>query len=835
MPNEPVQVVLNPGALRAPRDRQTPNGNGTDFYASRPNAFGAHRETLAISLRGVLAALESDQTFGGLGYLKVTMAPNAIAKSHRPQQRLFRPALTPHVATARVGEPIYAVTPDSLRKVLAAVLKAETKVPQKVDPKTGRSFPNPSRYRCEVSAVDTISLWTEEDKRGFSAAEGAAWLSRAGTGGRYLVELFPIATAETNPELTTAEQHAIESLQNGVGALSLSMIRLRDAGAPVLSLRPLPPGTPSMVRLALPQGDAASLSTESAEPPAVADKATHQSVLESISRNPLVRSVLLPPVVQRAATAPLSLGSPLPAGTFDRPSEASAALVGVVDGGVGDAVGDWIEGRWGQLADTDRDVSHGTFISGLLVAAGSLNSFLAKQPHGCRVIDVDVLPADPGETGIPFDAYYPGGVPDFMDEVEAAIADLRTRHGVRVFNFSMNFRTPGDGTRYGYAAIRLDQIAAQQDVIVVISAGNIPLAQQRAEWSADTTAALASLVFDTDGILAEPGESLFNASVSALNPPGLQSQVPFALARYSRRGPGLRGATKPDFAHIGGSGTPSPTIGAGLFSITADGNLAADAGTSYAAPLVARRLADLDSLIEGNVSREVLLAMLSHHSHTPGVFAQKEILPVTRDLIGFGVPAEAEEMLQRDDSEITLVFDSVLQPNEQATLTFAWPESLVTDGKCRGYARLTLVARPQLAYEHGDERVRVNIGAKLMQQNKDGGFDNRLHPVNMAKARDGEPRAERDLINETLKWQVAKSFDARLTGRGPSSTWKFVVNYLTRADEAMPTEGVEFAAVLTISDPKGVAPVFQQMRQQLGQLGIRTDDIRTSIRSRARA
>lgn len=719
--------------------------------------------------------------------------------------------------------------------MIAAALKAETVVLSKVVKNTGKSIPNPSRYRCEVSAIETVSLWTDENKRGFSAAEGAAWLSRAGTGGHYLVELFPFTTPVLNSELAIAEQSSMGALRNEMGESSVSVARLGSPGSWLLSLRPLPAGTPSRVSLALPQGDFLSRTPPVEDSPVVADKAIHHNILESISRNPLVRSVRLPPIVQRAVKGPLSLGAPVPEGTFHRPSDASAALVGVVDGGVGDAIGDWVEDRWGQLAITDRDVSHGTFISGLLIAAGSLNWYLAKQVHGCRVLDVDVLPADPGETGVPFDSYYPGGVPDFMDEVEAAIAGFRTRHGVRVFNFSMNFSTPGDGARYGYAATRLDQIAAQHDVILVISAGNIPPSQQRSEWSANAVTVLASLVADTDGILAEPGESLFNASVSALNPPDIPGQVSFALARYSRRGPGLRGATKPDFAHIGGSGTPSPMLGAGLFSVTPDGNLAADAGTSYAAPLVARRLADLDSLIEGDVSREVLLAMLSHYSQVPEVFAQKQILPVARDLIGFGVPAEAEAMLQRDDSEITLVFDSVLQPNEQATLTFAWPEALVTNGKCRGYAKLTLVARPQLAYEHGDERVRVNIGAKLMQQNNEGGFENRLQSVNMPKTRKGEPQEERDLINESLKWQVAKSFETRLVGRGPSSTWKFVVNYLTRADEAMPINGVEFAAVLTISDPKGTAPVFQQMRQQLGQLGIRTDDIRTGIRARARA
>jgi len=835
MPNEPVQVVLNPGALRAPRDRVTPNGNGTDFFAARPDAFTKHKAQIVASLKSILSAIEKNPESGALGYIKVAMAPNAIAKSHRPQQRLFRPSLTPHVATAGIGEPIYAATPASLRKVLSSVLKAEIDVVDRQDTRTGEVAPNPSRYRCEVSAIDSLHLWTDENKRSFSATDGAEWLARAGTGHRYIFELFPIATASSNPELASAEAIALRSLERELSTFSVAVERLSGDGTPTLSLKPLSPESPSRVAITsttepAPQHIGLQRSVEIAS----RDEVFHQSVLESLCKHPLVRRIVLPPIVQRAAEGPMPLGSRVPDQLFERTSEDSPSIVGVIDGGVGEIIGGWLEGRWGQLAHADRDLTHGTFISGLLIAAGSLNSHLSKQPHGCRVYDVDVLPADPGETGVPFDAYYPGGIPDFLDEVEAAVSDLRSRHGVRVFNFSLNFQTPGDRAKYGYTAMRLDQIAARHDVILVISAGNLPPLLERPEWSADTSIALAALVADTNGTVAEPGESLFNTSVSALNPPGLIGQVPYALARYSRRGPGLKGATKPDFAHIGGSGTLSSADGTGLFSIDPNGNAVSDAGTSYATPLVARQLADLDSLIDGEVSREVLIAMLSHHARVPELYIQRQMLPLARHLVGYGVPREAAEMLQSDDSEITLVFDSVLQPGEQATLTFAWPESLVTNGKCRGYAKLTLVARPQLSYEHGEERVRINIGAKLMQQTKTGGFENRVHAINTPKAATGQPRAERDLINESLKWQTTKSYEVRLTGRGPSSTWKFVVNYLTRADEAMPAKGVEFAAILTISDPAGNAPVFRQMRQQLSQLGIRTDDIRTSIRTRAR-
>jgi hypothetical protein len=57
-----------------------------------------------------------------------------------------------------------------------------------------------------------------------------------------------------------------------------------------------------------------------------------------------------------------------------------------------------------------------------------------------------------------------------------------------------------------------------------------------------------------------------------------------------------------------------------------------------------------------------------------------------------------------------------------------------------------------------------------------------------------------------------------------------MVEYLTRTGEHMPNGGVPFTAILTISDPEGDAPVFNDMRQNLQALGARIADIRTAVR-----
>ena len=834
MANEPVQVVTNPERLRGPREKTPPNSAGKDFFAGNDDGFRAHRNKLARQLRGILSTIDSVEwvrDFGGLAHVQVSMRRDAIAKSYRPQTALFRESLAPHIATARIAEPLFAVTGDSLRKVLQKIESVPDGVRFVPNTRTGEIEARPSRGRCEASGIAAIDLWVDADKRDFSAAEAATWLSRAGTGGNYLVTMFPMRSGN-NRNLASAQQRSARTLQTMLGRLSIDA-RARPAtgwtGGQTISMRVLETGSTPRLELGLvttPVG--ANLAPTGA---ISADMDDHAAALDVLARNPLVRDITLPALPARIEASPTSTGqlalTPIP----DRP-QGPASLVGVIDGGISDVLGDWIEDRFDLLDPSARDTDHGTFISGLLVAANSLNAdYLSNQAPGCAVIDIGVLPADPGGTGIPFQKYYPNGVSDFMDEVETAVQEYRQRLGVRVFNFSLNFVAPGNPARYGYAAQRLDEIARANDVIFVISAGNLEVAEQRAEWHQDPQRAIAALVSEAGTTITEPAESLFNISVSALNPPNLPNQVPYALTTYSRRGPGLRGAIKPDFAHIGGSGTSDPHLGTGLASINSDGTLTNGAGTSYAAPLVAKQLADLDSLIEGDVTRETLIALMVHHAAMPAVMKHPAVLPAARDLAGFGMPSTAEDMLQGPDSEITLVFNGTILPKEQHTLVFGWPEALVENGKCRGYARLTLVARPVLAYEHGDERVRVNIEAKLMQENGKGGFSSALSPVNRPSG-SRVPRSEPELL-EAQKWQVVKCFEtAKMRGKGESSTWKFLVEYLTRAEEQLPMAGVEFAAILTISDLDGEAPVFQQMRQQLGALNIQTSAIRTSVRTR---
>lgn len=226
-----------------------------------------------------------------------------------------------------------------------------------------------------------------------------------------------------------------------------------------------------------------------------------------------------------------------------------------------------------------------------------------------------------------------------------------------------------------------------------------------------------------------------------------------------------------------------------------------------------------------------MIGLLVHHAEVPEPLRHKAVAGVTRHLVGFGVPRSSDRILETGDHEITLVFASRIRKDQQIAFSFTWPPSLVgANGRCRGAARLTLVATPPLDPRFGSEFIRVNIDAALQQAQPDGGWKGRLDPIYLPnKAERRLIEAER--IEHGLKWSAVKVFAKHMPiGIGASSNWRLYVEYLTRAGEEMPEDGVPFTAILTLSDPDGIRPVFNEMRQTLTALGVQVADIRTAAR-----
>ncbi|WP_222537023.1 S8 family peptidase [Pedobacter polysacchareus] len=827
MANSPVQIILNSNDFITSLDNN-PGGGEKDFFAGNDGEFVKHKAQLQNQLLAI-KDIQQEEDFGQISYAKVSLQQSALAKSHRPTGQIFKRNTAPVIGGGDLGEIYVELTQRSIDSLVGKVGEAEVETRYKQ--RDGKTVASPSQLRSEVGAIKEILPYAKSDKRKFSVDEAVSWLESPETNGVYLVELFQSIPHQKDWDLLNSHrlkliQSFIEGLKKlsvklnffntttGLGNVSLYGIRLEEGkGESIIQLHK---------NIAFGKGVV--------ERPVDLNLNAHLELLNFLDIHPLVKKIMLPPIITTSNTT--TVGKKIDQ-DFIMPmldDNYSFPKIGVIDGGVSKIYGDWIEENWGYLSPSDRDEDHGTFISGLLLFGNSLNGDeICQEVDGCKIIDLDLLPKKSR-----FETYYQSPL-QFFDELEAAVQDLKARTGVRIFNFSLNFEEHASTSGYSVAAQRLDKIAEENDVIFVISAGNTTTIDTRKEWPTDNFEALKILASSRNDTIKKPAESCRNLSVSALNPPNMTGVVPYALSNYSCRGPGLRVGLKPDLAHIGGSGTKCSSSGAyGLLSLDATGNVIDGCGTSYAAPNVAKTLACIDNAIEGVVSRETLMALSIHNSRLPECLSDKKLKNIAKDLIGFGIPKGSLEILEGDTNSITLVFANRITHGNKMSFNFAWPASLVKNGKCLGFAKLTVISTPQFDYRYGAEFVRVNIEASLRQQQKDGNYKGQLKAIYTPEGADIS-KYEKDQIEHGFKWSPVKVYEKAFPkGVGPTTDWRLEVEYLTRDGVVLPVSGVPFTVILTISDPKKEAPVFNDMRQMLQTIGAQAVDIQTAARVTSR-
>lgn len=823
MANSPVQIVLNSSDFIEALEN-IGGGPAKDFFAGSDAAFIEHRQNLQNQLNEI-KNMQMVSSFAKVSYAKVNLKQAALAKSHRPTAKLFKKDVAPVIGAGDLGELFVELNPEVIDSINFHVGQAEPETRYKENIKTGKNEPNPTRLRSEVGAIQEILPYTASDKRNFSAKDAVEWLSDPQTGGSYIIELFESIPLRKDWDLLQPYkfdlfQSFVFGLRDILKGLVFTKITTGDNSA-VYGVKLEKSDLPNVIQLISPSSSY-NKADEKNEIDLGLEK--HNTLLTFLGNHPLVKKIILPPIVKQSQSIePLEKGEHFPVPEFYE--DEVYPKICIVDGGVSDVYGDWIEERWGLINPIDKDENHGTFIAGLAIAGQTLNgSAICREIDGCRIIDLDILPKPDR-----YDTYFSRAM-EFFDELENAVQDLKARTGVRIFNFSLNIEEHVSTAGYSLPAQILDRIAEENDVIFVISAGNTHPRDMRKEWPNDHFEALKTLASSRNDAMKKPAESCRNLSVAALNPPHLDNVVPYALSNYSCRGPGLRTGLKPDLAHVGGSGTKHSVLGHGLLSLDPSGSIVDGCGTSYAAPNVAKTLASLDHSIEGTVSRETLIALSIHHAMLPESMNEKNLRNVTKDLVGFGIPNGSNEILNGDPSAITLVFANRAVSGHKMSFKFSWPPSLVQNGKCVGHAKLTIVSTPQLDYNYGSEFVRINIDAALRQMQKDGRYLGRLNAIYTPEEGEGS-LYEKDLIEHSFKWSPVKVYEKTFPrGVGPTTEWKLDVEYLARDGVTIPRDGVPFTAILSISDPTKQKPVFNDMRQMLQSLGVRAVDIKTAAR-----
>lgn len=807
MANNPVQIVLNTQNY-IKLSELSGFGGHKDFYAGLDEGFLKHKEKLLDDMSQIKQAFSNDKNT--VNYAHVVLSSVAWAKSHRPVKKIFPEKKVEEVGGGAIGEMFVELTADNLNDVVSSIEKAEENTTWAVDDK-GNKFAKPSRERSEVGGISAIRLHSAEDRRSFSAEQAVEWLANPKTGGVYLVQLFI-----TREGIAKREQNYKADLL--ASELDKLLKRIRQLGID-LSVEELESNWKSLPYLLI------KVYSEYSESSRRVDVATHQRLLKHLENEPLVRRIILPPVLDKSNTAPSGTGEFIEAAPPEH--DVDYPLVGVVDTGINDKniLKPWIAGSSDFLDMDSQDLSHGTFIGGLAALGAKLNSSSHFNELPCKVYDLGLHP-----TNSNYQDYYPRGFVDFMEQLDVEILAAKEK-GVRVFNMSLSLEKRVEDDSYSEFAAMIDELSDKHNILFVLPAGNLDLAIKRNPWPkspSDVVQMLADYRHQGMDRIFQPADSIRSVVVGAVNPPDESDDL--VPTQYTRRGPSTALGVKPDLAHIGGRFERE----SGLFSVDVDGKLTQSCGTSYASPLVAKTLANLNHLIEGDVTRETLIGLLVHNSELPKSLVDKKLNHIAKDFVGHGVPQNSTESLKTDDFAITLVFTGAMKGRHELVFPFSWPVSLVGDeGKCRGKVSMTLAYTPFTDSNYDAEYVRVNMDAYLRQEKVDT-ETGEIKYKGFFQA-DSDSTYEKEKIEHGQKWWPVKHRTrTSKSGVGNSSQWRLVVDAITRAGDVIPEAGIPFSVILTIQDVSEIAPIFNEVRRGLQASGATIADIQTSQTIRAR-
>ena len=770
------------------------------------------------------------------------MRNEAIAKSYRPNRTVFLADQFPCIGAGAPGELYFRAPRYYIHRLRSRIAAAEDHGESRRSKTTGAPYLFVTRTRSEVGAIEAIEIVPPELKRNFAASDAVIALLDVSAASGYVVELFEQSPLSGPGDGDVLGLHrSFETLQARLGELGSGLYAAllpSTGGVPSIELLlTTSPSPPLIEDRRLVRSD---LTAMPAAAPVDRNVVRHDTALTRLAEHPLVRRIRFPIMIQATEGAPQTRSGRFP--VPNRVASAAYPKVGVVDTGIAAILAQWVLNRHDFLDATETDPNHGTLVAGMLVAAQGANGReIGRESDGCELVDIPLMPRRRF-----LDIYGPRGFEAFLEELEAAVAEARESHGVRVFNMSLNIRSPVEQDFYSIYAARLDEIQDRHGVVIVNSAGNLDGADWRAPWPGRPGQALAALATRTNpDTVYMPCESVRAVAVGAVNPPG-GAHLAGAPTTYTRRGPGMRVGMKPDLAHYGGVGDPKSPAVTALASCDAAGAITETRGTSFAAPLVAKTLAALDIATGQRLETRTLRAFLVHNASVPECLTHSRLRDVARQFVGFGQPDVAIKMLETDDHVITLVFESRLTAGERRPailrFPFVWPASLVDPDTrcCRGRVRMTLIYDPPLDQAFGTEFVRVNLDASLRQR----------QPTDR---RDGKPRfhdqvpqaflprtlvltaSERALIDHGLKWWPSKRYQEDFgDGVGASAEWRLEVASIVRAEAIYPAEGVPFSLLLTIEDPSRSRPIFQEVRRTLLTNRVELNDIRTAVRVQAR-
>jgi Subtilase family len=481
------------------------------------------------------------------------------------------------------------------------------------------------------------------------------------------------------------------------------------------------------------------------------------------------------------------------------------------------------------------DSGHGTFVTGVILYGDELEERTLTGLEGCKIFDATVIP-DSKKESIMED--------ELIENIREAIKD---NSEIKIWNMSLGTNVEVDDHEFSHFGQALDNIQEAYNVLICKSAGNCTNfikgnPKSKISKSADSVNSL---------VVGSIAHKKNGKDLSEINNP----------SPFTRIGRGPANIIKPELVSYGGNAYHNGTsiVKNGVRSISTDGHIVADVGTSFSTPRITALLAALSLNIKEKFNPLLLKALAIHSASYPAELTMK--INDRLKQVGFGLPAPVQDIIYNDEHEVTLILQDTLVKGEfMEILEFPYPDSLIDDDEnYYGNISLTIASGPVLRNQGGEycqSNLEVILGTYDEIKNRDTSKPTILNeigpdgPVNVLRdanygaefKKDAESTyaKERILLNYGKKYNPVKKYSVNLEEmtignkekalKAPKK-WYLKVRGLYRdfAEEMAQQDGEELnqelALIITIRDNKKEQQVYNEVTQLLNNRNFNHSNI----------
>lgn len=452
--------------------------------------------------------------------------------------------------------------------------------------------------------------------------------------------------------------------------------------------------------------------------------------------------------------------------TMHIPSPTIEPVIGVIDTLFDTSVyfSEWVE--YHEMIDenipkTSEDFRHGTAVSSIIVDGFSLNPWLNDGCGHFRVRHFGVA------TGTQFSSF------TIIRQIKEIVAQNKD---IKVWNISLGSNQEINDNFISAEAAVLDQIQYENDVIFVVAGTN-----------------KSNEMIDKIG---SPADSINSMVVNSVTKNGFST-------KYSRKGLALSFFAKPDVSYYGGSEEQYIKVCEPL----GEANVA---GTSFAAPWIARKLSYLIDIL--GINREVAKAMIIDSARD----WNENPTPEEVALYGHGiVPIKIEDIIQTKDDEIKFLVSDVSE--KWNTYNYYFPVPLVND-KYPYIARATMCYFPMCERTQGVDYTNTELNLHFGRINDKGTIvDIKGDKQNQEEEISGYYLLEGAARKIFRKWDNVKYIVEQPKDRMrpkksyTNKNWGMEIKTNNRLD---PKDGVgiRFGAVVTLKEINGINRIDEFIR-----------------------